>query len=64
MLKMQKYTYKGDRTGEKVFCLHGKLSLSLELIYLVDLFINKLKTKFNSLFYRMTLNTIRILNSF
>ena len=27
-----------------------KLSLSLELLYLVDLLINKLKTKFNNLF--------------
>ena len=34
-----------------------ELSLSLASLYLVDLFINKLKTKFNSLFYRMILNT-------
>ena len=38
-------------TGEKVFCL------SLALLYLVDLFISKLKTKLNNLFYRMILNT-------
>ena len=37
---------------------------SLALLYLVDLFINKLKTKFNNLFYRMILNTKRIQNSF
>ena len=36
-----------DKTGEKGFC---KLSLSLAILYLVDLFINKLKTKFNNLF--------------
>ena len=36
----------------------------LELFYLVDLFVNKLKTKFNNLFYRMILNTKRIQNSF
>ena len=36
--------------------------LSLSLLYLVDLFINKLKTKFNNLFYRMILNTKRIHN--
>ena len=40
-----------------------KLSLSLALLYLVDLFLNKLKTKFNNLFYRMVLNTKRIHNS-
>ena len=34
-----------------------QISLSLALLYLVDLFINKLKTKFNNLFYRMILNT-------
>ena len=34
------------------------------LLYLVELFINKLKTKFNNLFYRMILNTKRIHNSF
>ena len=28
-------------------------------LYFVDLFINKLKTKFNNLFYRMILNTKR-----
>ena len=41
-----------------------KLSLSLAVLYLVDSFINKLKTKFNNLFYRMILNTKRIHNSF
>ena len=34
-----------------------QIKLSLALLYLVELFINKLKTKFNNLFYRMTLNT-------
>ena len=32
------------------FVYKCKLSLSLALLYLVDLFINKLKTKFNNLF--------------
>ena len=41
-----------------------KLSLSLALLFLVDLFINKLKTKSNNPFYRMILNTKRIHNSF
>ena len=36
-----------DKTGEKGFC---KLSLSLAILYLVDFFIKKLKTKFNNLF--------------
>ena len=39
-----------DKTGEKFFVYKYKLSLSLALLYLVDLFINKLKTKFNNLF--------------
>ena len=37
-----------DKTGEKVFCLQMQSKLSLTLPYLVDLFINKLKTKFNT----------------
>ena len=42
-----------------------KSAVSLALLYLVDLFISKLKTKFNNLFlYRMILNTKRIHNSF
>ena len=46
---------KGDevRFGslmKKFFVYKCKLSLSLALLYLVDLFINKLKTKFNILF--------------
>ena len=45
-----------DENGEKVLCL--------ALLDLVDLFINKLKTKFNDLFYRMILNTKRIHNTF
>ena len=53
-----------DKTGEKGFCLQMKIKLGLALRYLVDLFINKLKTKFNNLFYRMILNTKRIHNSF
>ena len=35
---------------KKIFVYKRKLSLSLRLLYLVDLFINKLKTKFNNLF--------------
>ena len=35
---------------KKFFVYKYKLSLSLALLYLVDLFINKLKTKFNNLF--------------
>ena len=46
------------------FVYKCKFSLSLSLLYLVDLFINKLKTKFDNLFYRMILNTKRIHNSF
>ena len=46
-----------DKTGEKFFVYRCKLRLSLAILYLVDLFINKLKTKFNDLFYRMILNT-------
>ena len=49
----------------KKFCVYKcKLTLSLALLYLVDLFINKLKAKLNNLFYRMILNTKRIHNSF
>ena len=32
------------------FCLQMKTNFSLALLYLVDLFINKLKTKFNDIF--------------
>ena len=39
-----------DKTGEEVFCYKFKLSWSLALLYLVDLFINKIKTKFNNIF--------------
>ena len=56
-----------DKTGEKVFFLKiykCKLRLSLELLYLVDLVINKIKTKVKNLFYRMILDTKRIHNSF
>ena len=49
---------------KKFFVYKSKLSLSLALLYLVDLFMNKLKTKFNNFFYRMILNTKRIHNSF
>ena len=49
---------------KKFFVYKCKLSLSVALLYLVDLFINKLKTKFNNLFYRIILNTNRIHNSF
>ena len=49
---------------KKFFVYKCKLSVSLALLNLVDLFINKLKTKFHNLFYRMILNTKRIFNSF
>ena len=39
-----------DETGEKVFCLANKLSSTLALLYLAELIVNKLKTKFNSFF--------------
>ena len=44
---------------KKFFVYKFKLSLSLALLYLVDFFINKPKTKFNNLFYRMILITTR-----
>ena len=55
-----------DKFGEKVFCLQMQIKLeSVALLYLVDLCINKLKSKFNNLFfYRMILNTKRNHNSF
>ena len=54
-----------DKTGEKVFCLQMQIKLKSCLLYLVELFINKLKTKFNNLFFcRMILNTKIIHNSF
>ena len=41
-----------DKTGEKVFCLQMQIKLeSVALLYLVDLCINKLKSKFNNLFF-------------
>ena len=49
---------------KKFFVCKCKLSLSLALLYLVDWFINKPKTKFNNLFYRMIFNAKRIHNSF
>ena len=50
---------------KKFFVYKCKLkNLSLALHYLVVLFVNKLKTKFKNLFYRMILNTKRIHNSF
>ena len=39
-----------------------QIKLKSCLPYLVDLFINKLKTKFNNLFHRMILNNKRIHN--
>ena len=39
-----------DKTGEKVICLQIQIKLKSCLLYLVELFINKLKTKFNNLF--------------
>ena len=49
---------------KRFFVYKCKLSLSLALLYSVDLFIYKHKTKFNNPFYRMILNTKRIHNSF
>ena len=46
-----------NKTGKKGFYFQMQISLSLALLYLVDLFVNKLKTKFNDLFYRMILIT-------
>ena len=42
-------------TGKALSFLFTNVSLvaCLALLYLVDLFINKLKTKFNNLFYKM-----------
>ena len=53
-----------DETVKTFFVFKRKLSLSLTSLYLAYMFINKLTTKFNSLFYRMILNTKRIYNSF
>ena len=44
--------------------IKDELLQKVALLYLVDLFMNKLKTKFNNLFYRIILNTKRIHNSF
>ena len=52
------------KPAKKFFLYKCKLSLSLALLYWVDLFINKLKTKFNNIFYRMILKTKRIQYSF
>ena len=53
------------KPGEKGFVVHKcKLSSSLALLYLVDMFINKLKANLIIFFYRMILNTKRIHNSF
>ena len=49
---------------KKIFVYKCKLSLSLALVYVVDLFINKLNTEFNNLFYRMFFSTKRNHNSF
>ena len=49
---------------KKFFVYKYKLGLSLALLYLVYLIINKLKTKFNNLFYRVILRAKRIHNSF
>ena len=49
---------------KKFFVYKCKLSSSLVLLYLVDSFMNKLKTKFNNLFHRMILNTKIIHDSF
>ena len=52
------------KPAKNFFVYKCKLSLSFALLYLVELFINKRKTKFNNLFYKMILNTKRIHNSF
>ena len=52
------------KSVKKFFVYKCKLSLSLALLYLVDFFINKLKTKFNNLYYRIIFNPNRIHNSF
>ena len=52
-----------DQTDEKVFCLQMQIKLSLALLYLVNLFINKLQTEFNNLFYRMILWMIFVMPS-
>ena len=53
-----------NETGEKVFCLQ----IQIKVKSCVTLFSwpvhNKLKTKFNNLFYRIIINTNRIHNSF
>ena len=49
---------------KKFFVYKCKLSLSLALVYVVDLFINKLNTEFNNLFYRMFFRTKRNHNAF
>ena len=49
---------------KKFFVYKCKLSLSLALLFLVDLYIYKFKTKLNNLFYEIILNTKIIHNSF
>ena len=49
---------------KKFFVYKCKLSLGLALFYLVDLFVNTLKTKFNNLYYRMILITKTNHNAF
>ena len=49
---------------KKFFVYKCKLSLSLALLFLVDLFINKLKTRFNNHFYRIILNTKKFTTPF
>ena len=48
-----------DKTRKKLFVYKSKLSLSLALLYLVDLFINKLKTKFDNLFLQNNFKYIK-----
>ena len=50
---MEVLTGKALSLSKKLFAYKCKLSLGLALLYLVDLFISKLKTKFNNLFYRI-----------
>ena len=54
-----------DKTGKKVFCLQMQIKLKCCVtLFSWLVLINKLKTKFNNLFYRIIWNTNRIHNSF
>ena len=53
-----------NETGEKVFCLQIQIKVKSCVTLFSWLVHNKLKTKFNNLFYRIILNTNRIHNPF